>query len=293
MITRWILKRNRFSKQKGPKTKAKDSILKGKGRISVPDGPVEDQIQSNYEDLRKMPFSLVDEDINQINSPMQKYMSIDDEYINPNSLQMEALDDNQLADCHDDGIYQSFEFFNEEISKIDNDGIENTEIKNKQNNIADYSNLYLNLSNKISHPETVIVDSGNKLHDYKSQHILHTTGKSNHWTGDSLTYIDWFKTKTNLNKLLYQDTHEISIESFADNKSYTWNRVQGYSVFDEQSEKGSNITDFRQTLTSKNKIRNIRPGIIKGFWSSDSSSKSDSYKHEVAIDKEVDMRHQF
>ena len=75
-------------------------------------------------------------------------------------------------------------------AKIDNDEISKTEVKNKQNNITDYSNLYLNLSNKVSYPETVVVDSNAKLHNYKIKHILHTTGKSNHKTGENLTYTD-------------------------------------------------------------------------------------------------------
>lgn len=61
------------------KPKAKDSILlKEKGRISLPNEQKDQQIQPNYEDLRKMPFSLADEDINQFSSPMQRILSVDD-----------------------------------------------------------------------------------------------------------------------------------------------------------------------------------------------------------------------
>lgn len=289
-----ILMEKRLSKHR-LKPKAKESVhIKSKGRISVPNDPKNLHIQSNYEDLRKMPFSLADEDINQFNSPMQRFMSLDEDCIHPNSLQMEAYDENQLVDCWEDEMYKSFDIFQEEISKIDSDAINETVIKNKQNNITDYSNLYLNLSNKISYPETVVIDSDAKQNDYKFQHILHTTGKSNHRTGENLTYTDWFKTKSNFKKNMQQEADEISVGSISDHKSYFWNKPFAYSEFEEQSEKESNATDFRQTLTNNNKFQNIRPGVIKGFCSSVSSSKSKiKKKRKVVAEKEIDLKYQF
>lgn len=133
---------------------------------------------------------------------------------------MEAYDENQLVDCCEDEMYKSFDIFQEEISKIEDDEASVAIIKNKQNNMTDYSNLYLNLSNKISYPETVIIDSNAKQHDYKIRHILHTTGKSNHRTGENLTYTDCFKTSTNLKKCMQQEANEISVDSVSDHKSY-------------------------------------------------------------------------
>ena len=284
----------RSSRQKSLKSKTKDSILvKGKGRISVPNEPNDHQIQPNYEDLRKMPFSFGDEDVNHIHSPMQRFMSVDDEYINPNSMQMEAQEDDQLADWNDDEVYGSFDIFHEEISKFENDNNDEIEVKGKKNNITDCSNLYLNLNNNVIYPETVIIDKEQAQHEYKIRQILHTTAKSNHRTGENLTYSDWFKTKTKLNKKLQQNTHEISIDSISDNKSFWWNKVWVYSEFDEQNEKESNVTDFRHTLINNNKIKNIRPGIIKGFCSSSSSSKSKNKNQDLTPEKEINIKPQF
>ena len=88
----------RPSKNRLTKSKIKESSkYKNKGRISVPDESCEERIQPNYEDLRKMPFSLVDEDIDQINSPMQRYASLEDDCESVNYFRNKVIEVNQLT----------------------------------------------------------------------------------------------------------------------------------------------------------------------------------------------------
>lgn len=112
-----ISQEKRMLKVPKPKPKLRESNKqKGKGRISVPDDTKNQPIQTKYEDLRKMPFSLADEDVDQIQSPMQRFLSAEDNPSNADSLHMEAENDHELLDCYDGCRFHSLDFDEENIS---------------------------------------------------------------------------------------------------------------------------------------------------------------------------------
>ena len=283
------------SNSRATKSKLKESNkFKSKGRISAPRDEKEAKVQPNYQDLRKMPFSLADEDIDQINSPMLRVASIEDEWDHPNSLQMEAQNDNQFVDYWEDKIYQSFDIFQEDdLSRIDDNESEQIDIKNNQNNIIDNSNLYLNLSNKVSFPDAIIHKAKGKWKDYNPKNALQTTMKSNHQTGANMTYTECIKIKKNRKQLIHQETHEISVDTLSDNKSHSLNKVNFYSEFDDRSEWESNNTEVNRSSANDKQFKNINAGVIKGFCSSVSSSQS-IINHDVFTpEKEVDLKRKF
>lgn len=282
------------SKSRATRSKIKDSNrLKNKRRSSVPKDEQEQKIQPNYQDLRKMPFSLADQDIDQINSPMQRFVSIEDEWDNQDSLQMEAQNDGQLLDYWEDKIYQSFDIFQEDgLSGIDDNEDNELKINNNQNNIVDNYNLYLNLSNKVSFPDTIMYKTKGKWTDY-NKNALHTTVKSNHQTGANMTFTECNRINKNKKQFVQQETHEISLDTVSDNKSHSWNKGDFYSEFEEGSERDSIITECNKSKSNEKQFKNINAGVIKGFCSSISSSQSIIHQEVFTPEKEVDLKWKF
>jgi hypothetical protein len=90
-----------------------------------------------------MPFSLNDDA--QLFSPLKK-LSFDEQDEDIPSKEIELM--NGMDDSH---LYRSFEIFNDDqfSHEIDDPRKNESEMYNKNNNVFDQANLYLNLSNKL------------------------------------------------------------------------------------------------------------------------------------------------
>lgn len=240
-----------------PKSKQKE-----KGRISLPEELDHAQKQKKYMDLRRMPFSLNDEDPGQINSPfMKNILSMDGEQNDSGSLEVEMRHADEFYHSDDSNLNNSFEIFDEERHSIRSSYREHNEYeKYKQNNkVFDNANLYLNLSNKVSNTY------------YNRQ----TTAKTGNVTG-----ANWAQTDSN-QKLSYKahlDNDLTEPTPGLGHKSYTTRKINFYSDIDQDSERMSNATHQRPSHGTATKQK--RPYVVKGFCSSISSSKSqvDDYR---------------
>ena len=207
---------------------------------------------------------------------------------------MKTKNDNQFIDYCEDKMYQSFDIFQEDdISRIDDQNESQTEIQDKQNNLIDNSNLYLNLSNKVSFPDGPYNKSKSKCKNNIKLNALQTTFKTNNQTGANITYTEWIKNKKNRKKLAHQETHEISVDTISDKKSYSLNKINIYSDFDQESNRDSNNTELNRSGEHTKHFKNLNAGVIKGFCSSIDSSQSIIDNQVFTPEKEVDIKQKF
>jgi hypothetical protein len=130
-------------KFKKPKYKT-SSMTKNNGKIrDSEEFENKEDIQKKFENLRRMPFSLNDDAL--LMSPV-KNLSVDENDQDMHSKEVELL--HGMDDSH---LYQSFDIFNDDhfSHEIDDPRKNESEIYNKNNNVFDQANLYLNLSNKL------------------------------------------------------------------------------------------------------------------------------------------------
>lgn len=137
-----------------------------------------------------MPFSLNEEA--EFNSPVNNILSDDDSQGNSASLEIELRNPKELNNLSESHIFESFDIFdNHGLVPTVRDRQNESEIPTKNNNVFDQSNLYLNLSNKMSYnkDDAHRMAAGLKLERYnKSLNYHHqTTAKTGHFTGANVT----------------------------------------------------------------------------------------------------------
>jgi hypothetical protein len=218
-----------------------------------------------------------------------KFLRIDDNEDNSQSLEIEVKHDEELVNCYDSHLFQSFDIFNEEQLSEGHQPLKNeSEILNRNNNIFDSANIYLNLSNKVSYnkDDTNRLKVGGKLESYN--HSLNyqrqTTAKSGNQTDSNQ--------KKALKQLRSDFDNDHTMNTNMRMKSFTTRRLNFYSDFDHETDRVSNATELRPSLGSGAKPKELRPNVIKGFCSSISSSKSEIEK-PVTQEPQIDLKHHF
>jgi len=264
---------------------------KENGRISMPEQSENKEVQSKYENLRRMPFSLNDPEDEEINSPAHRDITDRNDFSNSPSLEIQMEHDDDLFDVNEQNMFPDFEFT--EFSDYKKN---ESEKHNKSNQMIDSSNLYLNLSNKVVQCKDdlnkINMESKQKKKGNKSFNYNQATEKTGHNTG-AITWTASNKKKNTSKHMKTEVDHDITGNSYLKHKSLTTQKKNLYSDFDEQSDHDSGNTEVKHSFgLSNNRINNIKPGIIKGFCSSFSSA-SEIDKQETPEIKEIEFKHNF
>lgn len=156
--------------------------------------------------------------------------------------------------------------------------------------MMDSSNLYLDLSNKMPFMNNQEYQSDHHNYGSKSFNYPHTTEKTGHHTRAVTNTVSNQK-KDNTSKKFKTDCEQEFTAHMV--KSFSTRKLNLYSDFDEQSDKKSGITEVRHSITNSNaKMNNIKPSVIKGFWSSISSNQTNQ-EENGSPEKQIIFKHDF
>lgn len=231
-----------------------------------------------------MRFSLNDDA--QIMSPV-KNLSIDENDQDMQSKEVELL--HEMDGSH---LYQSFDIFNDDhfSHEIDDPRKNESEIYNKNNNVFDQANLYLNLSNKLwSYQRDPIIRLDQGTNNLSKKYNRQTTAKTRVFSGANITSAD-----SNQKKEVGKSEvgNELTVGTNLRHKSFTTRKLNFYSD-NEENERASNATaEIRPSVASKNEDKKFKPKIIKGFWSSDSSSEAEIDK-PIIHENKTELKYDF
>lgn len=272
-------------KFKKPKYKT-SSMTKNNGKIrDSEEFENKEDIQKKFENLRRMPFSLNDDAL--LMSPV-KNLSVDENDQDMHSKEVELL--HGMDDSH---LYQSFDIFNDDhfSHEIDDPRKNESEIYNKNNNVFDQANLYLNLSNKLwSYQRDPNIRLGEQAYNHNKKYNRQTTAKTRVFSGANITSAD-----SNQKKEVGKSEvgNELTVGTYLRHKSFTTRKLNFYSDNEGENEKASNATaEIRPSVSSKNEDKKFKPKIIKGFWSSDSSSDTEINK-PVIHENKTELKYDF